>query len=63
MSIKINTTISTDPEVKANFKIECAMNGVEMSETTQQLWQDYIDLSRELREANNKQKNINEQRQ
>lgn len=49
MSEKVNTTLSIDKQAKQNFKVECTLNGVDMSETTENLWNDYVELSRALR--------------
>ena len=54
---KVNTTLSIDSGIKLDFKIECARNGVDMSETTEQLWQDYTKLSREIHQSRKNNEN------
>lgn len=49
MGHKVNQTLSIDSDVKKDFKVECTLNGVDMSETVEQLMVDYTELSRSLR--------------
>ena len=50
MSTKIATTLNIDKAVKKDFKTECAINEIDMSEMTEIMWKDYIKVSQELRE-------------
>lgn len=49
MSDKVNTTLSVNIKLKQAFKVECTLNNVDMSETTENLWKDYVELSKSLR--------------
>lgn len=61
MGIKVATTLSINRNVKKEFKKECVENGVDMSETTEQMWENYVEASKELkaeRLEKSKKKNI-----
>ena len=46
---KENSTFRLDKEIKKDFKIECAINGNDMSEAVESLMTNYINLSRKMR--------------
>jgi len=45
-----NTTFSIDPEVKMEFKVECAKNYVNMSIPIEEFMKNYVTASKSLRD-------------
>lgn len=50
MSEKTATTLNINTKIKQDFKIQCIKNGVDMSETVEQMMSDYTAASVELHE-------------
>lgn len=61
MGSKVATTLTIDSEVKRDFKLECVLNEVEMSETVEGMMSDYVELSRQMRKQREEKNGKTEQ--
>lgn len=61
MGSKVATTLTIDSEIKRDFKLECVLNEVEMSETVEGMMSDYVELSRQMRKQREEKNGKTEQ--
>ena len=60
MADKKNITLSVDRNKHTDFKVECTINGADMSETVEEFMDSYVKASRELRSFNLNKSNQND---
>jgi len=58
MGTKIASTFTIDKDVKKEFKMECTLNDVEMSDTIEFMMTHYVTASKDLRKIQNETKPV-----